>query len=251
MKLHQRFACLSLIFVSYLSDLEARQLWNDNSFSFLKGNHYEVGDSDKTVFTLEHVSGHTWGDVFLFVDRLRSQSGDSETYFEISPRLSFNKLTDVESGNGLITDLLLAFTWESGESNSNSSSFENQLIGPSVDLNVPGFSVFQLSLFHRNNESRANNWQMTYVWALPFELGDESFLYDGFIDWTSSNEDTHSSMNFTSQLKWNIGNHLFNNEEKLYLGIEYVYWQNKYGIPDSPLFNTDESNVNLLLKAHF
>ena len=91
---------------------------------------------------------------------------------------------------------------------------------------------------------------MTSSWALPFTLAAQDFIYDGFIDWSNSSDDKSSSLNFTSQLKWSLDKTL-GLSNKLYLGIEYVYWLNKYGIQDSPQFETDESNINLLVKWHF
>ena len=38
---------------------------------------------------------------------------------------------------------------------------------------------------------------------------------------------------------------------KLYVGIEYDYWSNKYGIEDSGAFNTDNNVVNFIVKAHY
>jgi hypothetical protein len=45
--------------------------------------------------------------------------------------------------------------------------------------------------------------------------------------------------------------------EKFYVGVEYDYWSDKYGIEDESflgdeiLGGTDQSAISLLLKAHF
>ena len=52
-------------------------------------------------------------------------------------------------------------------------------------------------------------------------------------------------MNLTSQLKYNLAEHL-NLKTNFFVGFEYVYWQNKFGID-----GVDEKNLNLLAKYHF
>lgn len=241
----------------------SKQLWNDNSISLLRGQDYTVpyqgidGDEERTVVTFEHVSGHTWGDVFLFVDRLDSADDHNETYMELSPRLSLGKITSQPMTFGIISDVLVTSTveWVSGPYPLGDFYYDatHYLIGPAVDLKLPGFTYFQVNAYHRDNdEGKQSNWQLTPVWGMPFSLGSAGFLYDGFIDWRSGTEDAHAETNFTSQLKWDAGKTLMNQEKTLYIGVEYVYWRNKFGLEDGTLpFETTEKNLNLLVKAHF
>lgn len=227
----------------------AEQFWNSNSLSLLEGNHYRVGDKDRSIITFEHASGHSWGDVFLFVDRLKSNDGTNETYMEMSPRYSFGKNGLLNLEDGFVKDVLIAMTAEMGQNPT--SSFDHYLIGPGFDIAMPGFSYFQWNLYRRNNDQRDDGWQLTQAWGLPFEIGEQKFLYDGFFDWVSATDDSAPSLNFTSQLKWDLGSSLGLTDKPLYLGFEFVYWENKFGIRDTPLFRTNERNTNLLLKAHF
>lgn len=243
--------------------VDAKPLWSDNSLSVLKGNDYTVAypdstdDSERTVVTFEHVSGQSWGDIFMFVDRLDSSDDNTETYVEISPRLSLGKVTGKPLKFGIIEDVLITSTveWVSvpGTGFDGKIDDTNYLLGPAIDLKVPGFAYLQLNAYHRDNDGgKDSNWQLTPVWGVPFKLGSLSFLYDGFIDWRSGTEDSHAETNFTSQLKWDAGSLLLNTEKTLYVGFEYVYWRNKFGLEDGSLpFETTEKNLNLLVKAHF
>ncbi|MCO1335759.1 hypothetical protein MO867_15590 [Microbulbifer sp. OS29] len=242
---------------------QAEMTWSDNSLTLLYGRDYEVNyslstdDSERSVVTFEHASGHSWGDLFIFADYLDSTDGSNELYGEISPRLSLSKLSDSELAWGPVTDVLIATTLELGNMDdpdhltATGPHFKNLLTGVGFDLAVPGFSFVQANLYHRDNDDRANNEQLTLVWALPFTLGDASFVYDGFVDWTSASADAHPSMNFTSQLKWDAGAY-WGEPKALYAGIEYVHWNDKFGIEDGT-FGVDfnERNVNLLVKYHF
>ena len=217
---------LALIPLTSLSET----LWSDMSATFLKGSNYEVGDDERTVFTFEHAAGYSWGDSFMFVDRLHSNNGDRETYAEFSPRF---QLSDYE--NTYLKNFYVATTAEVGE------GFTHYLLGIGTKLKVPHFNYFNVNLYHRNNDGGDNGSQVTLSWAVPIA----SLIYDGFIDYVPSNDDNATTMNFTSQLKYNIGQHI-DKKTKLYLGIEYVHWTNKYGID-----GVDERNVNLLVKYHF
>lgn len=224
---------------------QAEVLWQDFSVTYLNGSHYRVGDPHRQVYTFEHVAGTSWGDSFMFLDHLRSANGDRENYAEWAPRLSLGKTGLLsEHKNGVIQDVLLAGQIEMSETAS------NYLYGVGLDLALPGFSFVQLNLYRRDNEEVADNWQSTVVWSYPIQVQDQSFVWDGFMDWTNSTADQRASMNWTSQIKW-LASPSLGLKSKLYLGIEYAYWRNKFGIADSPAFRTHENNVSFLLKWHF
>ena len=252
-----------LLVLSTSLTTHAEMFWQDNSLSALYGSDYKVNyslssdDSSRGVLTFEHASGHGWGDLFLFSDYLASEDGSSELYTEISPRLSLGKLGGRELSYGPVKDVLLAGQLELGNMDDPDNltvtgpHFVNKLAGVGFDLAAPGFSYLQANVYHRNNEKKADNEQLTLVWGLPFQMGGEEFLYDGFIDWTSASRDSHPSMNFTSQLKWDLGARS-GNPKKLYAGIEYVHWNDKFGIKDGTFgIDSNERNINLLLKYHF
>ena len=219
--------------------------WYDNSISLLYGDEYEVGDNEKTVVTFEHRSDHDWGDLFIFVDRYHHLNDDKhEVYGEVSPNLSITKLAQPEhSKNSLIKEIYLAGTWEHS---SGQVGFDNFLLGAGIKFNLPGFKFFKLTYYRRHNKLYRDNNQISVAWALPFKIGAQAFLYDGFIDAVDSTTTTTAGFNFTSQLKWDIGRQLDIEKDKLFIGIEYVYWINKFGIQ-----GVDEKNPNLIIKWHF
>ncbi|MFT5591759.1 MAG: nucleoside-specific outer membrane channel protein Tsx [Oceanicoccus sp.] len=214
--------------------VNAETFFKDQSLSVLQGSDYELGDNERVVMTYEYLSVHNWGDVFGFVDRLVDQNnGGAETYIELSP--NFNLVT-FESG--LVNSVKLATTWEMNE---NDDQF---LLGLGAGLNLPGFTNFSVSAYQRFNDSGEDNQQVTVVWGLPFNVAGQDFMFDGFWDYTTELNDTTSS-NFTPQLKWDMAK-LVGYENKLFVGVEYVMWNDKFNIK-----GVDENNVNLLVKAHF
>ena len=221
---------LAVLMLSLSLTTTAETLWSDFSITLLRGSDYEVGDNKRTVATFEHAAGHSWGDSFSFVDRLQSDDGSKVTYGEFSPRLELSKYQ-----NAFMKNIYLASTIEFG------NNFTHYLLGVGTNIKVPHFKFVKVNFYQRNNDSTDNSQQMTLAWSLPVA----NITYDGFIDYVSASDDKHTSMNMTSQLKYNIGPAL-SIKTKLFIGIEYVFWNNKFGIN-----GIDERNVNLLLKYHF
>lgn len=231
----QKIAKWFIACLLFSTQSQAENLWSDFSITALKGSNYQVGDNDRTVLTLEHASGNSWGDSFLFVDRLESDDGFTETYGELTLRYAlFN------SDDSLLSGVYLAGSTEIGD------GFSNYLYGIGLDIAVPHFNYFQANFYLRNNEFARRSEQLTLVYGVP--LGP--LYFDGFIDIASATTDDFGNaqkrqINFTSQLKYDLAPH-FELSNKLFVGIEYVYWNNKFGID-----GVDERNVNLLLKWHF
>jgi len=228
-----RVLCLCCFFLC--SPLMAKTLWSKASLTYLNGNNYQVGDPKRQVLTFEHASGHNWGDTFLFVDRLHSDDGDKTTYGEFAPRWYIQQY----GHQGLIKNLSFATTLEMGE------GFSHYLYGVGFSWNLPHFKFMKTNFYRRNNDKGGSNWQMTASWALPFSIAQTQWDYSAFVDWFTSVDGKPSGYNFTSQLKLNIAPYL-GLDSPLYIGTEYVYWTNKFGIS-----GVDERNANLLLKWYW
>ncbi len=147
-------AALAAGFILSSQAMASPMLWQNNSLTYLYGKDYKVdaGDIQQTI-TFEHASGWTWGDVFLFVDNkwYNGISGsDGHTYYgEFSPRLSLGKITGTDLSFGPIKDVLISATYERGESQDDGTPNQNYLLGPAVDLAIPGFDRFSLNTYYR------------------------------------------------------------------------------------------------------
>ena len=235
-------------------------LWQNNSVTYLYGKDFKVNPEIQQTFTFEHASGWTWGDLFIFADQINyngkadANAGNNTYYGEISPRLSFGKLFDQKIAFGPVTDVLLAATYERGENRN-----QNYLVGPGFDLAIPGFDYFQLNFYNRQTEGpRAgdNVWQITPTWAYTLPVGSSDILIDGFIDWVVDNDTNskgtyHANLHINPQIKYDLGKALKLGAKQLYVGVEYDYWKNKYGIEDSDGFKTNQSTTSFLFKYHF
>lgn len=241
MKFTQVLAACTLTSVAAIS--QAKPIWQDFSISALYGENYELGTEERTTITLEYAAKLKYGDVFFFNDHLWDDNHDQSNYFEFSPRLSLGAVTGQKLEFGPIKDVLIATTWESN--NQDGLNFDNILYGIGFDLAIPKFQFAQLNFYRASNEKNDDDYQLTFVYGIPFKIGGEEFLADAFLDWTTSEGDHASELNWTSQYKWNLGKHI-SPDTKLYVGIEHSLWHNKFGVKGA-----NQNDVSALVKYHF
>ena len=87
-------------------------------------------------------------------------------------------------------------------------------------------------------------------------MGNSDVLIDGYMDWVVDNDQNargtyHANLHFNPQVKYDLGKALNWGAKQLYVGLEYDYWKNKYGIEDSGSFKTNQDTASLLVKYHF
>lgn len=237
--------------------------WHNNSLTYLYGQDFKVDAPIQQTLTFEHASGWSMGDLFVFVDSIHfngkgNDNGrdDSTLYGEFSPRLSLGKLSGSDVSVGPVKDVLLATTYEFGE-----GDVETYLIGPGFDLAMPGFDYFQINFYRRHTESGRDGdgvWQITPAWSYTIPVGSSDLVIDGFMDWVVDNDKGyHANLHFNPQIKYDLGKALSLGEKQLYVGIEYDYWKDKYGIENDGFVSqnfvgsTDQNTASLLVKVHF
>ncbi|MCL1146947.1 ion channel protein Tsx [Shewanella sp. 10N.261.52.F9] len=227
--------------------------WWDASVTALYGDNYDLAPSDKqTTLTFETAGDWKYGDWFAFQDVTYfngSNAGkNNTTYGEISTRLSAGKILGKSVGFGPVTDLSLALTLEEGE-----GPVKTFLYGVGMDINVPYFSYFQLNTYRRHalsSDNISDGWQLTPSFRMDFPVGNSNIVFDGFIDWifASDNSAYETNFHFNPQLKYDLGAVVFgeHKKNKLFVGIEYDYWQNKYGVD-----GIDQNTYSVIAKYHF
>lgn len=204
--------------------------WSSTSFLLMDGSGYKLGQKDTQVLTLEHVDGWKYGSNFFFFDVTNPNSAASSTYGEFSPSLSLSKMTGADMSFGFVKDVSLTATWEmGGVSNA-------KLFGAKFDLAVPGVPVASVSLYQRSSESSfypgktGSGQQVTLVWMAPFSIGPTNWTFEGFFDYATEEKEVNKVANIVSspRLTMDVGA-LFGAPKQISAGVEYSYWQNKYG----------------------
>lgn len=250
-------------------------LWTDTSISVLPyGYGFEVDPREQSTITIEHAHASKIGDFFGFVDFTKfhgAPSGsDTETWYgEFGPRLSFGKIFDKQISFHLfswsafeVKDVLLATTYERGE---DPDVAEAALVGIGLDLDVREkgflgalgkFNYVQMNLYGRaelteNTRRGFRDVQMTMVASYPFKVGRADWLLDGYFDWVMGFGSEDWSYHLNPQLTVDLGALVWDVPKKFFAGVEIDLWWNKYQIPDSPAFDTNQQAVSLLFKLHF
>lgn len=236
----KKLICALTAFLSpALSQAEVFE-WSTNNVQILHGWNYELGRDDRTMITLEHASGWKYGDNFMFLDAEETFGDDPVNYSEISPRLSAGKILGKDFSNGYIKDYLLATTVEVGENT------RVYLAGPAVDLNIPGFDWFQLNTYWRNDTNASGStFQITPAWESNFDYMDQRWQFMGFADYSGAEGDVRSIFHISPMLLLDVG-HNWGQDGKLFFGVEYEHWRNKFGVKDA-----DEDNAQVMLKWVF
>ncbi|QHI68353.1 outer membrane protein OmpK [Tichowtungia aerotolerans] len=227
--------------------------WQDNSLTYLYGENFKLDPETQQTITFEHVSGWAYGDLFIFVDGIYfngerdSERNRATFYGEVAPRLSLSKILGQDLSVLFIKDWLVAGCYEFGE-----NSDENVLVGAGVDLDIPGFDFFQLNVYRRYNDhaEAPESYQITPVWKMTIPVADTTVVFDGFIDWVI--DDATRNLHICPQLKLDVGTLVGLDANKLYAGIEYDYWKNKYGVRDGSFgLDTDQNTFSGIVKYHF
>ncbi len=221
----------------------------------------------KSIVTLQHASGYGVGRNFLFVDVL--QSGDqerdlannpespTEIYAEAYTTLSLSRITSRNLAVGPLKDFGLTIGINIGDKDSQLHPKPKiYLAGFTLDFAVTKgfFNVDVLGYWDHGCYDGINScpnykgtYQITPAWSVPFSLGSVDAEFAGFIDFIGSRgAGTVHQVLSQPQLRFDIGKPLLGQKGRLYAGIEYQYWHNKYGNK-----GVDEQHPQLLVLWKF
>ncbi len=224
--------------------------FSDTSVSVLTGWGYELPGDHLSAFTLENSNGWIGGDFYGFVDVRKQHDHPVNTntwYGELSPRFSLVKMADLALRGGFVKDLLIATTWERGEDGN-----ESYLIGAGVSVDIPSFRFFKANLYARKDKSRGagfDDMQFTFAWRYPFQLGNYQLVTGGTSDFVFGWGPRERNLHIVPQLLLDVGE-MHGKPGKYYLGLEFDYWINQFGVPNSPALDTNQLGGSLIFRVH-
>jgi nucleoside-specific outer membrane channel protein Tsx len=237
--------------------------WSDTALSFRTGNHfsepYNPYDIKKSIFALSHVSGYKYGSNFFNVDFLQSDQNDpaslgqaagaQEAYVVYRHTFDIGKLQGADVRFGLVrgAGVTLGFDWNTKNDVSYNSRKQMFVLGPTLMWDVPGhFNTSLLLLSESNAPSGAfppiSNVAGRYHykvhpmlsadWGIPLSA---SVSFEGYANFIASKgldevgNETGVETNIDMQLMFDVGAALGSGKNKFRLGLEYQYWNNKFG----------------------
>ena len=129
-------------------------------------------------------------------------------------------------------------------------NFKAYLAGISFNLSNVWFDFLQLDITAYKDDSVSGRYgmQFTPVRSLPFTLANVKFKFRGFTDFKTGNTNNSGNFNILAQPQMliDIGDLADWKSDKVYIGTEYSYWYNKFGLKD-----VVESTVQGMVIAFF
>ena len=198
-------------------------------------------DVPKHILTFENTAAGRWWSSYLFVDVLRSWSeadaNAKEVYGEWYPTVSLRALSGRERSKGILGDVGLTVGLNTGVRSTGPSPFV-VLPGLTFSLNVPGFdfvSINTLAYIDRGRfqgqptDCTATAFQVTPSWSLPISAGKTTLKVNGFVDFTTRHANCEAQILTTPRVMLDLSAY-WQKPGVLYVGFDWLYWHNKYGI---------------------
>ncbi|MGZ5071468.1 MAG: outer membrane protein OmpK [Methylobacter sp.] len=194
-------------------------------------------DISRSIITLSHADGWGLGRNFFFMDTLISEHGEASQvnlYGEFYSYLSASKITGRNLSYSLFKDLNLTVGVNAGENlDSKFSGSRVFLYGFTVDFNLPGFKMFTVDVLRHDvlePVALRSSWQITPCWKFPFTLFGTHWSLEGFADFIGPKGPNYAGNVLAQpQIRLDLGD-FFGFSNQLFVGIEYQYWNNKYGV---------------------
>lgn len=215
------------------------------------------GDEYVTIGTIQHASGWKYGDTFAFVDFSDGNEQGHDIYAEIYPNFSLGKISGKDLSFGPVRDvgIIMGYNW------GDEAKVRKYLPGVRLALDVPGFSFVNLDVTAYIDDNSGvddggapeedDSYMVDVSWAKGWNWGEHSFSFEGHMEYIGSRDNEFGDKvegHFLAQpqLRYDLGQKLWNSPEKLYVGVEFQYWENKLGDAD-----TDERATQLLAVYRF
>jgi nucleoside-specific outer membrane channel protein Tsx len=280
MKKNAMGMCLSTVVLaaSALGSMSANAAdWSDTSVGIRYGTQfaepYNGKDISKEIYNFTHSSGYKYGTNFLNVDLLQSNATDNnaqEAYIVYRHTLDIGKIMgkDLAFGPARGAGFTLGFDWNTKNDPGYGSRKRMYVAGPTVMMDVPGFlNISLLALWESNDSIKTYGTSDRYgryeyrthpmlnaAWGIPF--GSSGFAFEGFFNWIAAkgtNEaggGTAPEINFDGQIMYDLGSTIGMGKNTFRVGLEYQYWRNKFGNPQSVAGSTAKTPM-IRAEYHF
>jgi nucleoside-specific outer membrane channel protein Tsx len=260
----RRLPALCLALAASLACGAAQALdWSSTAISWRVGNEFREpfnpNDVRKNIFALTHANGYKYGSNFFNLDLLQSDENDpralgdsdgaQEAYLVYRHTLDIGKIRgkDIKFGAVRGVGFTLGFDWNTKHDVGYNSRKRMLVAGPTLMWDVPGFLNTSLLLLHESNAPSgafapiANvRGRYTYdlhpmlstSWGIPVS---RLWSFEGFANVIGSKgisevgKQTGTETNIDLQMMFDAGAALGHKKNMFRIGIEYQYWNNKFG----------------------
>jgi nucleoside-specific outer membrane channel protein Tsx len=252
--------------------------WSDTYIGYRKGSTFaepfNPNDIGKDILNLNHISGYKYGTNFFNVDMLMSDSkdpaaaGSSEGAQEVY--VLYRNTVDLEKATGTpfkfgpvrSTGITVGFDYNTKTDKGYNSKKRMLVVGPTFSMDVPGFLNVGLYALLESNAPNATP-RYTYdthpmvglAWGVP--VGSLPLSFEGFANFIAAkgkNEfgnDTAAETNIDMQVMYDVGAALGGAPKKFKVGLEYQYWENKFGNDSGKMAGATAKTPMIRMEYHF
>ena len=275
-KMLNKIASVVVVSIALLTPTTFAETWSKTEIQLQALGELERvgtgGTADTTIITFQHAGGWEYGDNFFFLDHSRfSVNNDanfpvedsSEFYGEWYSTFSLGAISGNDFSFGLVKDVGIV----AGVNFAPTVDSYWLLPGVKFSLDLPGFAFAQLNVtgyMHQGGGSATasefkvvdeeSSFMVDFAWAYPFKVGKTSWSIEGHLEYINGRKQTNSFgtkeleswILFQPQIRMDLGEAMGNKAGRLFVGIEYQYWQNKLGEK-----GTDDNSAQLLAVWRF
>ncbi|GAB1259165.1 hypothetical protein NBRC116494_36670 [Aurantivibrio plasticivorans] len=240
--------------------------WSETELHLQYGNldapSFAGGETARTsIVTLQNSSGWKYGQNFFFVDFAFDDNTDgfneASAFAEFIPTLNLNDVTGSDLSIGPVRALGLVL----GLNVATSAKKMKVMPGLKLFFDAPGFAYLNTDIMRYIDKSRGldkggapaedDSWQIDTAFLFPFSVGQHRFSVTGHVEYVHARkndlgDDIPYSVLSQTQFRYDLGHAVWEQKDRLFVGIEYQYWRNKLGDP-----STTESAPQLLIVWRF
>lgn len=236
--------------------------FSDTYIAYRYGNDFREpnnpNDVSKNILQFTHGSSYNYGQNFLNVDVLKSDSADpannssegaTEIYLTYRGQLYLGKIFDKDLSFGPVKEVAITAGFDVNTKNTKFAPSKRLLvIGPTLKLDVPIF--WDVSLLWGREQNHCGlgapacpKADITFdpqaifatSWLIPFQTGPLPLKFQGFLniagpkgpDYAGIETKTETLMR--TSLMLDVGKMVGGTKNTVWLGIGYEYWRNKFG----------------------
>lgn len=237
--------------------------WTDNAVSYRVGNAFREPFNPvhihKNIFAVTHASGYRYGSNYFNLDLLLSDrddprelggtNGAREAYMVYRHTFDIGKIRGSEIRFGAVRGVgaTVGFDWNHKDDVGYNSRKRMLVAGPTLMWDVPGFLNTSLLLLHESNAPSGafppiSNVRGRYTYDLHPMLGAAwavpvtgHWAFEGYANFiaakglSETGADTGPETNIDMQLMFDASSALGYRKKAFRIGIEYQYWNNKFG----------------------
>ena len=265
--------------------------WSDTAVSWRYGTRFREpfnpSDIKKHIFALTHASGYKYGSNYFNVDLLQSDSNDpaslnqtegaQEAYILYRHTLDIGALRGEPITFGKVkgVGLVLGFDWNTKNDVGYNSRKRMLVAGPTLMWDVPGFLSTGLLLVRESNapsgafppisEVRSRytydlHPMFSASWGIPLSgvgAWGEGWAFEGYLNYIAAKgtdetgNGTGAETNLDMQLMYDIGSRFGQPKNRFRVGLEYQFWNNKFGNTAATTGNRGQRASTPMVRAEY